>query len=225
MDDRSPVNPLPPVVVALLILVVGTEAVLSLADRGIVGGRTGIGWRIAALQDYAVFDGLIERMAAQGAWRAEHLMRLLTYPFVHGSFTHALFAVVLLAALGKMVGEVFSPLALLAVWVVSSVAGALIWSMAIDTDAPLFGAYPAIYGLIGAFTFLLWARLAGLGARRLRAFTLIGVLLVFQLVLGLIGGAGWDWIADVSGFAAGFLLSFLVSPGGWRATLDRLRDR
>ena len=103
--------------------------------------------------------------------------------------------------------------------------GALVWSVAVDTDAPLFGAYPPVYGLVGAFTFMVWARMQGLGARRLRAFTLIGALLVFQLVFGVLFGGGYDWIADLSGFAAGFLLSFVVSPGGWRAALERIRQR
>ena len=225
MDDRSPVNPLPPVVVALALLIVGVEAVLSLADRGIVGGREGIGWRISALERYAAFDAPIERMWALGTVDPNALMRLATYPFVHFGFVHAIMALVLTLALGKIVGESFHPAAVAAVWVVSGVVGALVWSVAVDTDAPLFGAYPPVYGLVGAFTFMVWARMQGLGARRLRAFTLIGALLVFQLVFGVLFGGGYDWIADLSGFAAGFLLSFVVSPGGWRAALERIRQR
>ena len=234
MDERptdyrprteAPVNPLPPVVVALAVLIAGIEAMFSLAERGILGGRQGVGWRVNAIQDHGAYDALIERMWALGTAPAEDLLRLLAYPFLHFGFTHALMAVVLILALGKIVGESFRPLSVLAVWVVSSVAGALVWSASVDTDAPLFGAYPAVYGLVGAFTFMLWARLNGLGAKRLRAFTLIGALLVFQLVFGLLFGGGYDWIADISGFVAGFLLSFLVSPGGWRATLERLRQR
>ena len=225
MDDSSPVNPLPPVVVALALMIVGVEGVLSLADRGILGGREGIGWRISTLESYAAFDVLIERIWTLGTVEADTAMRLVTYPFVHLGFVHAIFALVLTLALGKIVGESFHPAAVALVWVASGVVGALVWSAAIDTDAPLFGAYPPVYGLVGAFTFMIWARLAGLGARRLRAFTLIGALLVFQLVFGVLFGGGYDWIADLSGFAAGFLLSFVVSPGGWRATVERLRQR
>ena len=42
---------------------------------------------------------------------------------------------------------------------------------------PLVGGYPAVYGLLGAFTFLLWARLGEEHANQFRAFTLIGFLL------------------------------------------------
>jgi len=88
---------------------------------------------------------------------------------------------------------------------------------------PLFGAYPGTYGLIGAFTFLLWVKLADVGANTMRAFTFIGFLLAVQLVFGILFGAGNDWIADVAGFVAGFLLSFVVSPGGWARVMAKLR--
>ncbi|HOZ34543.1 MAG TPA: rhomboid family intramembrane serine protease, partial [Tabrizicola sp.] len=48
---------------------------------------------------------------------------------------------------------------------------------------------------------------------------------LFQLIFGVIFGGGWDWIADVTGFAAGFLLSFVVSPGGWSRVMDKMRQR
>ena len=89
----------------------------------------------------------------------------------------------------------------------------------------LIGAYPGIYGLIGAFTFLIWTKLALVGANRLRAFSLIGMLLAIQLVFGLLFGGGWDWVAEVTGFATGFLLSFVVSPEGFRRVVAILRQR
>jgi membrane associated rhomboid family serine protease len=92
-------------------------------------------------------------------------------------------------------------------------------------EAALFGGYPPVYGLIGAFTFLMWVRLAAAGANRLRAFTLIGVLLAIQFVFGVLFGGGSEWIADIAGFAAGFALSFVVVPGGLARVLARLRQR
>lgn len=94
-----------------------------------------------------------------------------------------------------------------------------------DLRTQLIGAYPGIYGLIGAFTFLIWTRLALVGANRLRAFSLIGMLLAVQLVFGLLFGGGWDWVAEVAGFATGFLLSFVVSRGGFRRVVEMVRQR
>jgi membrane associated rhomboid family serine protease len=48
---------------------------------------------------------------------------------------------------------------------------------------------------------------------------------VSALVFGVLFGGSWDWVADVAGFAAGFLLSFLVSPGGFARLLDQIRQR
>lgn len=223
--STSPLNALPPVVAALALLIGGAEVVLMLAERGILGGRLGVGWRIAAIEQYAVFDAVVEAMWERGGLPPEHLLRFLTYPFVHGGFVHAAFAVAILLALGKMVGEVFSPLATAAVFFVPAALGALAWSLLVDDPRPLLGAYPGVYGLIGAYTFLLWTRLAATGGQRLEAFRLIGVLLGIQLLFAAIFGAGFDWIADVAGFAAGFALSLLVSPGGWRAVMARLRAR
>ena len=78
--------------------------------------------------------------------------------------------------------------------------------------------------LIGAFTFLLWRRLATLGSNQTRAFTLIAVLMGLQLLFGLFFGLHSDWLADLGGFVCGFLLSFLLVPGGWARVLARLRQ-
>ena len=45
-DDQSPINPLPPVVTALFLILAGVEAALWLGSKGIVGGPTAVGWRL-----------------------------------------------------------------------------------------------------------------------------------------------------------------------------------
>jgi hypothetical protein len=37
--------------------------------------------------------------------------------------------------------------------------------------------------------------------------------------------ANWGWVADLSGFGFGFLVSFLVSPGGFARVRTKLRQR
>lgn len=223
--DAHPLNPLPWIVWALVLPVIAMEAVLSLGARGIVGGPEAVGWRLAAFQDYAFSGQAFDWMLANGRYPPEQLMRFVTYPFVHAGVTHALFVVVFILALGKMVGEIFRPWAVLAVFFGSAIVGALAYGLLLDDPVPLVGGFPAVYGLIGAFTFLIWVRLAGTGTNQFRAFSLIGVLLAIQLVFGLLFGGGSDWLADLAGFATGFLLSFVVSPGGWGRVRARLRHR
>jgi len=125
--------------------------------------------------------------------------------------------------MGKMVAEIFGGLATLAVFVLSGIAGALAYGLLTDESYPLIGGFPPVYGLIGAFTFLLWRSLALVGANQARAFQLIAFLMGIQLVFGLLFGVQKDWIADLAGFACGFGLSFFVSPGGWAGIRGRMR--
>jgi membrane associated rhomboid family serine protease len=222
----SPFNPLPMIVWVLVLPLIAMEAVLSLADAGLVGGAQGIGWRLQAVERFGLFPELLRYQWETGGQPYDELLRLVTFPLVHGGFTHALFAVVLMLALGKMVGEIFRWWAVLLVVFGSAIVGGVVYSFLIpDLRTQLIGAYPAVYGLIGAFTFLLWVNLARSGANRYRAFSLIGALLFFQLIFGVLFGANWDWVADVTGFAAGFLISFFVSPGGWARVMDKIRQR
>jgi membrane associated rhomboid family serine protease len=224
--NASPLNPLPMIVWVLALPLIAMELVLALAEAGFVGGAQGIGWRLQAVERFGLFPELLRFQWETGGSPYQDLLRLVSYPLVHANFTHALFAVVFLLALGKMVGEIFRWWAVLVVVFGSAIAGGIVYSFLIpDLRTQLIGAYPPVYGLIGAFTFLLWVRLAGTGTTRYRAFSLIGALLFFQLVFGLIFGTGWDWVADISGFAAGFLLSFVVSPGGWARLREMIRQR
>lgn len=223
-DHLRPVNPIPPVVIA----VVGAIALIELAFQagalGLVGGPQAIGWRLEALRDYAFSGEIVRWMWETGRFPADHLMRFLSYPFVNASFTQALIACVFLLALGKLVAEAFGSWAFLAIFVVSGVGGALVYALVIPGPAYLTGAFPPAYGLIGAFTWLLWTKLAQVGANQSRAFTLIAVLMGLQLVFGLIAGGNSEWVADLAGFATGFGLSFFLAPGGWAKILSRLRQ-
>ncbi len=240
MDYEPPVNPIPPVVVILVLLIVGVEVVLSLAGAHMLGGQAGIGWRSAAIQDWAFSAGVWDRVVINRDMSWDILCRFLTYVFVHANFTHALFAAVLLLAVGKFVGDVFHWVSVLIVFVGSSVGAAVIYGIVTPTNYALLGAYPPIYGLIGSFTYLLWLRLGETGGNQMRAFSLIGFLLAIRLIYtfvfnvfngwGLTGDTGpspetYYGLADVSGFVIGLALSVLVAPGGWSAFLTRIRDR
>ncbi len=223
--DAHPLNPLPPVVWLLVAPIVLIELAFGAGARGFVGGSQAVGWRLAAFQDHAFSGQVLHWMISTGRYPPDQLMRLVTYPFIHANFTHALFVVVFLLALGKMVGEVFRAWAVLAVFFGSAIAGALVYGLLLPEAPPLVGGYPAVYGMIGAFTFLLWVRLGAVGENRYRAFTLIGFLLGIQLIFGILFGGGRDWVADITGFVAGFALSFVVSPGGLARVRARLRHR
>lgn len=223
--NEPPLNPLPPVVIALFLVIVGVEIAFSLGARGILGGPSAVGWRLAYLERFAFSPEIFNWMVQTGSWPVEHVLRLVSYPFLHGGFTHAFFAGVMLLALGKMVGETMGSLAVVAIFFLSAVGGALVYTLAGVSGTPLIGAFPPVYGLIGGFTYILWVRLGALGETQMRAFSLIGILLFIQLLFGLLFGGNAEWIADLAGFATGFVVSTLLVPGGWRRLVSRLRRR
>lgn len=224
--NAPPLNPLPWIVWVLALPLIAMEVVLSLAGAGVIGGAQGVGWRIQAVERFGLFPELLKHQWETGGYPLEELPRLVSYVAVHGNFTHALFAIVMLLALGKMVGEVFRWWGVAVVFLGSAAVGGAAYGLLIPgLRTQLIGAYPGVYGLIGAFTFLIWTKLALAGANPLRAFTLIGMLLAIQLVFGLLFGGSWDWVAEVAGFATGFLLSFVVSPGGFQRAVALIRQR
>jgi membrane associated rhomboid family serine protease len=225
MQDHNapPLNPLPPVVWVLALPMIAMEIVLQLGAAGVAGGPDAVGWRIDAITRLAFVPDLWREMLSLRDFPSDHMARFVGYPFVHGNLTHAAFAVVILLALGKFVGEILRFWAVLVVFFGAAILGALAYGL-VATRVPLFGAYPGDYGLVGAFTYLMWLRLAGSG-REYRAFSMIGLLLGAQLIFGVLFGGGMDWVADLAGFAAGFALTILVTPGGIGRMMDRLRQR
>lgn len=222
--NEAPVNPLPPVVVALFLVLAGIELTLWLGSQGIVGGPQAIGWRTGAIETYGFSGRAFDWMVETGQWPTEHLVRFVSYAFLHASFSHSLFSMVIMLAMGKIVTEALGSIVFLVIFFASTVVGATVFGLLSD-DAWLIGAFPPVYGLIGGFTFLLWVRLGAAGAPQIRAFALIGVLLLVQLVFGVLFGGSQDWIADVAGFVVGFGVTVIMAPGGFARVMAQLRKR
>ena len=223
--DAPPLNPIPGVVWLILLPIVAMELVVSAGTLGLAGGATGVGWRQEALQRFALSPEMLDQMIGTGRWTWDYLMRFISYGFIHRSFIHALLAAVFILAMGKFVAEIFSPWSVLAVFFIPLALGGVAYSLIPGVKMALFGAFPGAYGLIGAFTFIIWARLGATHVNRARAFTLVGFLLGVQILLALLFGGAPDWVADLVGFATGFGLSFLVGPGGPAHLLRAIRQR
>ena len=223
-EERA-LNPIPPLILALFVVSMGVELMFQLGARGLIGGPSAIGWRQGAITDYAFQGQYGSFMVETGQLRPEFLIRFLSYPFVHGSFTQALISGVMLLALGKFVGEIMAPFAVFVLYVLSTIGGALaMWALGGSTDW-LFGGFPPVYGLIGGFTYLLWVKLGAVGASQVQAFRLIAMLGALQFLFGVLFGFVPDWPADLGGFVFGFAVSPLLAPGGVSALMARIRRR
>ena len=223
--NASPFNTIPPVTAALCLVMALVEIAFSLGARGLLGGPGAVGWRLTYLEQFAVSGQVLDFMLQTGRWPPELLVRFLAYPFVHAAFTQALIAIVMLLALGKMVAESLGPLRMLAIYTTTTVLAAVFYCLVVPDAPALYGAFPPVYGLIGAFTYLLWVKLGAMGEAQVRAFALIGVLMGLQLIFGLLFDGGPYWVAELAGFAVGFTLTALLVPGSFGALLERLRRR
>lgn len=224
-NAESPFNALPPAVIALTALILGIEGVLQLANAGIIGGPRGVGWRIAAIEEFGFSSVVLDRVLVTGDYSFDMLKRFVTYPFINVQLTQVAFCAGLTLALGKFVGEFYGGLQIVVIYLVTAIFGAVVFGFMVEGRYPLLGGFTPVYGLIGAYTYALWLRLGQAGDNQIKAFRLIGFLLALQLLFGLIFGTGNQWIAELSGFAAGFALSVVLAPGGWATLLTRLRDR
>ncbi|MFN4100989.1 MAG: rhomboid family intramembrane serine protease [Pararhodobacter sp.] len=224
--NASPLNPLPGVVWLLLLGLVGVELVLTLAGYGLIGGAQGVGWRIKAIERFAYTSAIQHWMWETWRFPLTSLLRYLTFSFIHGNPMHAVFSAVLVAALGKMVGERFGALPLLVLVLLVPALGALSFGIVMGQDQLgwLIGAMPMAFALVGAFTWLRFADAAGDRSKQRRAFALIGILLGARLAFGLLAEAGPFWIAEVVAFALGFAASALfLAPGRWKRLRERIR--
>ena len=127
--EPSPLNPLPPAVWLLFIALAIPELIFSAGEAGLAGGPGAVGWRLNALNTFSFSGDAFDFMVENGRLLPEHLMRFVTYPFVFASFTSALFAGVILLAMGKMVGEVLGGWAVVLMFFLSGIFGALVFGL------------------------------------------------------------------------------------------------
>jgi len=226
--DVSPINPLPKSVILLLCLVAGVEVVLQLGARGMIGGPTAIGWRLDWARSFGFYDPAFEWMRANASYPMEHMIRFVSYAFIHSNFTHIIFVLLFIAVFGKFVAELCGDIAVLTIFIASAVFGALTYGLVFNEDFLLLGAYPAVYGLLGAFTWVQFQIRRSEGESGARAFQLIGFFMALQLVYRVFFVNTNDWLADLAGFAMGFGLAVLFAPGGVviiKNALKTLRSR
>ena len=225
MSDTSPnpiFNPMPPVVVALFAVICMVELWFTLGPNFVTGTNT-VAWRMQAIERFGVNAQIVQWMVENNHYPLDHLARFVSFTFIHGSMINTAVSCALFLAMGKMVGSAFPSEALLVFFIGSAVVGALAFSLAAPDGGWLFGSFAGIYGLIGAYTFMMWITLRVQKAPQGRAFHLIAFLMGIQLLFGVIFGESNTWIADLTGFVTGFILSFFFLPGGLSHILEILR--
>jgi membrane associated rhomboid family serine protease len=249
---REPMFNAPTVVVVLIIVLLAIHAALSWApdaiqdrvirDFAFIPGRLTIAlWpeRLVDLLDRANSDAAALEQAQ--AIRELHVLSggakpwtLLTYAFLHGSWTHVLLNTIWLVAFGPPIARRFGSARFLLFMAVTGICSALAhWASAPMDFSPLIGASGADSGLMGAatrFMFQPGAPLSAFGSidrpeiESIPPVSLRGVFLERRALIFLgvwlgtnfIFGAGAQtlglsdmpvaWVAHLGGFCAGLVL-------------------
>ena len=218
------VNPIPAAILVIFSGIILVEATLFFGFLGLSGNPGLAAERLFLIQNYGVPPNLVNWMFETDNFSGEILLRFLIYPFINLSSLSVVFALVLLLALGKMVGEVLSASSVILIWVLSTSCAAFFYSISVVNGQILVGSYPGVYGFVGAYTFVSWITLRlAKKKNQSQAFSLIVALMSVQLIFSFLFGTGELWIADFAGFFVGFFTSFVLIPGGARAVMLILR--
>ena len=223
--NESPINPLPTIVILLALAIIIPEIAFQAAEAGLIGGDAGSGLRFEMMERFGFFSLVVDQMSQLGIWPLEQVARFATYSFLHLSFLDAVIALMFVLAMGKWVGERFAWYAVAIVFFGSAFLAALGSWLLIPGPFHLVGSYPAVYGLIGAYTFLYWLNQVATDGPRMQAFGLIVFLMGIHLLFGLFSGSAIGWLPRLFGFFAGFGISFFVVPGGFQRLVFWLRNR
>jgi len=218
-DTPTPaVNPLPPAVIILFLIIVGGEIYVAGAEASLWGNFDA---RINLIRQFAFMPEGFGRALSSNILVPELFWRMITYPFLHGSLMQGIFASVFILAMGKFVGEVLGNIAVLAIFFASAVFASLGFALFTNSSFPLFGGFPAAYGLIGAFTFVLFSRTDGLLSQQLMAFRLLGILMLINIGFSLLQNGPPLWVAELSGAVTGFVSAAIIHPGGVRFIINK----
>jgi rhomboid protease GluP len=132
--------------------------------------------------------------------------RLLTYQFIHGSFSHLFFNMYALVYIGLMIEHKLGTKKYLTIYFLSGISGGVL-SMFFHTEGYMVGASGAIIGMFGAFLALLLGKAFEKNATKALLISTIAVTFI-MLLNGLKGGV--DNAAHVGGLLAGFLITTIL---------------
>jgi len=204
---RKPAVNLPPVVGTLIAVNVGIY---------LLGAVMPWRWTSELLLNLGFVPGRYSLPGGLG-WQA--LLSPVTHQFLHGGGLHILINMIMLAAFGTGVERVLGGARVLAIFLLSGIAGAALhYAFYPDTTIPVVGASGAISGLFGAVLRLM-AKQAGPGGGGKRILPVAAIWIAIAVITGFTGapGAGEDvqiaWAAHVGGFLLGFLALDLFAIG------------
>ena len=213
MNARSPLPPAStgqrpaPVLLALVGLCAGLEAVLTLAGMPPFGLTI---LRRGAIVYGAFWPGLLGDVMP--AFPGQRKTMFVTYAFLHGGLMHMLFNMLMLLHLGREAVQRLGQTGFLLLFMLSAVGGAGVYGLLATDQTPMLGASGAVFGLFGATMFWDFQRRRVLKASQEPVWRLgIGLIVMNVLLFVMVGGM-LAWQTHLGGFVAGALVARVVTP-------------
>lgn len=208
-------NPVPPIVVVLAMAMLGIELVLQAGEHGLIGGPRAEGWRLELMRHFGFHKAVFDHIVTGGDLEPKVIWPFLSYLFVSGDFLRTLISSVLVLAMGKLISDTFSSIAVVVLFLACGLIGAFTFGIFSAKDGfPLVGAFPVFYGFIGTYT---WIRIFELYQKKenlLPAFYPIIMFAILRTAFALMYGVSNSWMADLAGLLTGFLLAYILAPDG-----------
>lgn len=205
---RAPVHP---ALWTILGIMVAIELVMSLADRGLMPGSFS---RWVLYSGFGFFDTMFEAARQDGTIHAQLLWSLVTHAFLHGGWLHLGLNGAAFIGLGHALSRMGGIRAVLAIFLVTAVAGAVTFGIVAESRAPLVGASGVVFGFLGTLTAWQEQALRRRGAPRDAIWArVMGVIFINVIMAGgAFGGIHIAWEAHLGGFAAGWLMASVYQP-------------
>lgn len=162
-------------------------------------------------KDWPLIDqlGLNKYLVAHGEW-----YRLITVTLVHDptSFLHLFFNMYALYYAGTLVERLYGSRLMLVFYVLCGIAGSTMTFVFGDALGGV-GASGAIFGLFGVVLVATRFHRSMLDRQSSAIASQIGILIVINLVIGLVGALNVDNFAHIGGLLAGLWLGLIIPPG------------
>jgi membrane associated rhomboid family serine protease len=192
-------------------LVALPELLLILSDHGLVGS---VRWRGLAYQNGGFWAGLLQ------GWRpnfaAQPMTMFVTHAFLHAGPGHMIGNLGALLAVGPAILRRFGTGGFLAIYAAAVLGGGLAFGLLSGSPAPMVGASGAIFGLVGAWTWMQADVRARAGARPVAvaawALGIAAGLVALNLVMWLLADGVLAWETHLGGYLAGAGMAALLAP-------------
>lgn len=217
----GPENRRPPLPSAAVLIVIGAlcaviEAVLLLADLGVIPIPR---LRWLAYSYGGFWPGLLHGWHPN--YPGQPLLMFLTYGFLHGGPLHLAMNMAALVSLGRPVLAAAGSTRFLIIWIAAQLGGGLAYAAISAAPRPMVGASGALFGLAGALLAMTLRERTLAGESPRPVWQAAGVLMLLNLLMAWALGGQLAWQTHLGGFIAGWIAAALFRLGGRPAAEGR----